>query len=247
MGNRLTDGEKVVVSVFVAVLAGCVAGLFFVGGAILDMKDAITDVKVSLVEVQRTSVPHSRTSLTSRKIWTGSGRRFPTVSTGLKRGSRRWRRPSRPTTGACRDPRTDLRLPVRTGSEPTGTLSRSMAGPEPVSTDRTASSSARASSACPAPTSCAARDGRSPSSTGASPATAVRGAPPDCSAPPIPSRCPGRGCWRRRCAGCSGRTARSTSASGSTRPCPDGCSGSPGPAPSPAPARASGPSARCPR
>lgn len=53
MGNRLTDGEKVVVSVFVAVLAGCVAGLFFVGGAIVDMKDAITDVKVSLVEVQR--------------------------------------------------------------------------------------------------------------------------------------------------------------------------------------------------
>ncbi|MDE2881792.1 MAG: hypothetical protein OXP70_08070 [Acidobacteriota bacterium] len=53
MGNRLTDGEKVVVSVFVAVLAGCVAGLFFVGGAILDMKDAITDVKVSLVEMQR--------------------------------------------------------------------------------------------------------------------------------------------------------------------------------------------------
>ena len=53
MGNRLTDGEKVVVSVFVAVLAGCVAGLFFVGGAILDMKDAITDVTVSLVEVRR--------------------------------------------------------------------------------------------------------------------------------------------------------------------------------------------------
>ena len=53
MGNRLTDGEKVVVSVFVAVLAGCVAGLFFVGGAILDMKDAITDIKVSLVEMQR--------------------------------------------------------------------------------------------------------------------------------------------------------------------------------------------------
>ena len=53
MGNRLTDGEKVVVSVFVAVLAGCVAGLFFVGGAIVDMKDAITEVKVSLVEIRR--------------------------------------------------------------------------------------------------------------------------------------------------------------------------------------------------
>ena len=52
MGSQVSDANKVVVSVFVAVLAGCVAGLFFVGGAILDMKDAITEVKVSLVEVQ---------------------------------------------------------------------------------------------------------------------------------------------------------------------------------------------------
>ncbi len=50
MGNRLTDGEKVVVSAFLVVLAGCAAGLFFVGGAILDMRDAMTVVNESLLE-----------------------------------------------------------------------------------------------------------------------------------------------------------------------------------------------------
>ena len=53
MGKRLTDGEKVVVSVFGVMLAGCVSGLFFVGGAILDIKDSITEVKVTLVGMQR--------------------------------------------------------------------------------------------------------------------------------------------------------------------------------------------------
>ncbi len=48
MGNQLSDGEKVVVTVFVTLLAGGVGGLFFFGGAILDMKDALTEVKVSV-------------------------------------------------------------------------------------------------------------------------------------------------------------------------------------------------------
>lgn len=52
MGNQLSDGEKVVVSVFIGVLAGGVAGLFFFGGAILEMKDAITDLTVSVAGVK---------------------------------------------------------------------------------------------------------------------------------------------------------------------------------------------------
>ena len=48
MGNQLSDGEKVVVTVFVTLLAGGVGGLFFFGGAILEMKDALTEVKVSV-------------------------------------------------------------------------------------------------------------------------------------------------------------------------------------------------------
>ena len=53
MGNRLSDGEKVVVSVFVAVFAGGVAGLFFFGTAIFEMKDAISGLQVSVAELRR--------------------------------------------------------------------------------------------------------------------------------------------------------------------------------------------------
>lgn len=53
MGNQLSDGEKVVVTVFVAVLAGGVAGLFFFGRAMLDMQQAIGDLNVSVAGLQR--------------------------------------------------------------------------------------------------------------------------------------------------------------------------------------------------
>ena len=51
MGNRLTDGEKVVVSGLPrrARRMRC-RPLFFVGGAILDMRDAMTEVNESLLE-----------------------------------------------------------------------------------------------------------------------------------------------------------------------------------------------------
>ena len=52
LGSQLSD-EKVVVSVFLVLLAGCIAGFFFVGGAILDMKDEITEVNEALIEVRR--------------------------------------------------------------------------------------------------------------------------------------------------------------------------------------------------
>lgn len=53
MGNRLTDGEKVVVSVFVTLFAGGVGGLYFFGTAILEMKDAISELQVSVAELRR--------------------------------------------------------------------------------------------------------------------------------------------------------------------------------------------------
>ena len=53
MGNQLSDGEKVVVTVFVALLAAGVAGLFFFGNAILEMKDAISGLQLSMAEMQR--------------------------------------------------------------------------------------------------------------------------------------------------------------------------------------------------
>ena len=73
MGNRLTDGEKVVVSVFLVVLAGCASGLFFVGGAILDMKDAMTAVNESLLESRQDITDMRRHIADMREALNGFG------------------------------------------------------------------------------------------------------------------------------------------------------------------------------
>ncbi len=51
--RRLSDLELFVVSVILVLLAGGVAGLFFIGDAILDMTDDIRGVQVSLRETRR--------------------------------------------------------------------------------------------------------------------------------------------------------------------------------------------------
>ena len=51
--GRLSDTELFVVSVILVLLAGGVAGLFFVGDAIHDITDDMRDIQVSLQEIRR--------------------------------------------------------------------------------------------------------------------------------------------------------------------------------------------------
>ena len=50
MGNRLSPGEKVVVTVFMAVLAAATAGLVFLGTATLGMASDIGELRAEFAE-----------------------------------------------------------------------------------------------------------------------------------------------------------------------------------------------------